>query len=142
MDALPLQAHTRVLEIGCGPRAAARAVAARLVTGHIPAIDRSAKAIAQVRAHAATEIDSGRMSVRHAAAEYFALQPDEEPFDLAFAVRSARVRGHQVGLRTARPQVRLDVERIDGAGGCTTTGTAAAASRCRGDAPARPPPSS
>lgn len=78
VDALPLQPHTRVLEIGCGPGAAARAVAARLVTGHILAIDRSARAIAQAQANAAQEICSGRMSVRHVAVE---------PFDLAFAVR-------------------------------------------------------
>jgi cyclopropane fatty-acyl-phospholipid synthase-like methyltransferase len=87
VDALPLQAHSRVLEIGCGPGAAARAVAARLVTGHILAIDRSGKAIAQARANAAEEIASGRMSVRQVAAEQFALEPDEAPFDIVFAVR-------------------------------------------------------
>jgi trans-aconitate methyltransferase len=37
--ALPLQPHFRILEIGCGPGAAARAVAARLTTGHILAVD-------------------------------------------------------------------------------------------------------
>ncbi|MEV5544174.1 methyltransferase domain-containing protein [Saccharopolyspora shandongensis] len=49
VDALPLTPQARVLEIGCGPGAAARAVAARLTSGHILAIDRSAKAIAQPR---------------------------------------------------------------------------------------------
>lgn len=39
VDALPLRPDSRVLEIGCGPGAAARAVAARLVTGHVLAID-------------------------------------------------------------------------------------------------------
>lgn len=93
VDALPLQPHTRVLEIGCGPGAAARAVAVRLVSGHILAIDRSAKAIAQAQANAAQEIDSGRMSLRHVAVEHFALQPDEEPFDLAFAIRVGALDG-------------------------------------------------
>lgn len=93
VDALPLQPDTRVLEIGCGPGAAARAVAARLVSGHILAIDRSAKAIAQAQANAAQEISSGRMSVRHVAVEHFALLPDEEPFDLAFAVRVGALDG-------------------------------------------------
>jgi protein-L-isoaspartate O-methyltransferase len=93
VDALPLQAHSRVLEIGCGPGAAARAVAARLVTGHILAIDRSGKAIAQARANAAEEIASGRMSVRQVAAEEFALQPDEAPFDIVFAVRVGALDG-------------------------------------------------
>jgi cyclopropane fatty-acyl-phospholipid synthase-like methyltransferase len=93
VDALPLQAHSRVLEIGCGPGAAARAVAARLVTGHILAIDRSGKAIAQARANAAEEIASGRMSVRQVAAEEFALQPGEAPFDIVFAVRVGALDG-------------------------------------------------
>jgi ubiquinone/menaquinone biosynthesis C-methylase UbiE len=64
VEALPLRPDSRVLEIGCGPAAAARAVAARLTTGHILAIDRSAAAISQARAAAHDEIASGRMSVR------------------------------------------------------------------------------
>jgi SAM-dependent methyltransferase len=47
VDALPLEPHFRVLEIGCGPGAAARAVAERLTTGHVLAIDRSPTAVAQ-----------------------------------------------------------------------------------------------
>ena len=45
VDALPLRPDSRVLEIGCGPGAAARAVADRLTSGDILATDRSAKAI-------------------------------------------------------------------------------------------------
>jgi protein-L-isoaspartate O-methyltransferase len=93
IDALPLRPQSRVLEIGCGPGAAARAVAARLVTGHILAIDRSASAIAQVRAAAAEEIAAGRMSVRQAAVEGLVLQPDEEPYDIVFAVRAGALDG-------------------------------------------------
>ena len=93
VDALPIQPHFRVLEIGCGPGAAARAVAARLVTGHILAIDRSATVIAQARVAAAEQISSGRMSVRQVAAEDFLLLPDEEPFDLVFAVRVGALDG-------------------------------------------------
>lgn len=91
--ALPLAPHQRVLEIGCGPGAAARAVAARLTTGHILAIDRSAAAIAQVRAGSADEIASGQLSVRQAAIEDFTLEPDEAPFDLVFAVRVGALDG-------------------------------------------------
>lgn len=87
VDALPVQPHSRVLEIGCGPGAAARAVARRLVTGHVLAIDRSAAAIAQTRAAAANEIASGRMGVRHVAAEDFVLGAGELPYDIVFAVR-------------------------------------------------------
>jgi 2-polyprenyl-3-methyl-5-hydroxy-6-metoxy-1,4-benzoquinol methylase len=93
VNALPIQPHSRVLEIGCGPGAAARAVAARLVTGHILAIDRSATAIAQARAAAAGHIASGRMSVRHVAVEDFALQAGEEPYDIVFAVRVGALDG-------------------------------------------------
>jgi cyclopropane fatty-acyl-phospholipid synthase-like methyltransferase len=93
VDALPLQPHFRVLEIGCGTGAAARAIAARLVTGHILAIDRSAAAIAQATAGSAEQIASGRMSVRCVAIEDFALEADEEPYDIVFAVRVGALYG-------------------------------------------------
>jgi len=70
VNALPVEPHSRVLEIGCGPGTAARAVAARLVTGHILAIDRSAVSIAQARAAAVGETASGRMSVRQVAVDH------------------------------------------------------------------------
>lgn len=93
VDALPLSPSARVLEIGCGPGVAARAIAARLTSGHILAIDRSAKAVAQAEASSAAEIASGRMSVRQVAAEEFVLGPDEAPFDLVFAVRVGALDG-------------------------------------------------
>ncbi|HYU85573.1 MAG TPA: class I SAM-dependent methyltransferase, partial [Kribbellaceae bacterium] len=93
VDALPVTPRARVLEIGCGPGTAARAVAARLTTGHILAIDRSAKAIAQAEATSAVEIASGRMSVRHVAAQDFVLEPGEAPFDIVFAVRVGALDG-------------------------------------------------
>ena len=93
VDALPLRAESRVLEIGCGPGAAARAVADRLDTGHVLAIDRSATAIAHARAAAAERIATGRMRVRHVAAEDFVLLDGDEPFDLVFAVRVGALDG-------------------------------------------------
>jgi|SRR6266545_4220600 len=93
VDALPLTPQAHVLEIGCGPGAAARAVAARLSSGHILAIDRSAKAVDQARAASADEIAAGRMSVRHVAAEDFILKPDEAPFDIVFAIRVGALDG-------------------------------------------------
>jgi len=50
VDALPLRAGLRVLEIGCGSGAAAREIARRIGDGHVLAIDRSPKAIAQAMA--------------------------------------------------------------------------------------------
>jgi protein-L-isoaspartate O-methyltransferase len=106
VDALPLAPHARVLEIGCGPGAAARAVAARLDTGHILAIDRSAKAVTQARANCAEEIASGRMSVRQAAAEAFALEPGEAPFDIVFAIRVGAFDGrHPAAGQKARTRI-------------------------------------
>ncbi|GGQ29014.1 cyclopropane fatty-acyl-phospholipid synthase-like methyltransferase [Actinomadura coerulea] len=93
VDALPLAAGMRVLEIGCGPGAAARAVAARLDGGHIVAIDRSPRAVAQAEAASAGEILAGRMSVRQAAVEDFTLDAGEAPFDLVFAVRVGALDG-------------------------------------------------
>jgi SAM-dependent methyltransferase len=93
VDALPLTPDSRVLEIGCGPGAAARAVAARLTTGHVVAVDRSARAVALARAGGAAEIAAGRLSVRQVAAEDFVLEPGEAPFDLVFAVRVGALDG-------------------------------------------------
>jgi SAM-dependent methyltransferase len=91
--ALPLRPGMRVLEIGCGPGAAARAVAGLIGDGHVLAIDRSEKAIALARAGSGPELASGRLSLRCLAAEDFALGADEAPFGLAFAFRVGALDG-------------------------------------------------
>ena len=98
VDALPLSPGIRVLEIGCGPGAAARAVARRIGDGHILAIDRSAAAIRQVIAASAMEIASGRLSARQAAVEEFELEVGEARFDLAFAIRGGALDGRHPEL--------------------------------------------
>lgn len=102
--ALPLRPGLRVLEVGCGPGAAARAIARRIGTGCILAIDRSATAVAQVRRLAATEIAAGRLQVRQVAVEDFVLEPGEAPYDLAFAVRVGALDGRhpEIGRRALR----------------------------------------
>ncbi|MDQ4132910.1 MAG: methyltransferase domain-containing protein [Actinomycetota bacterium] len=88
VDALPLRPGLRVIEIGCGPGAAARAVAERVGPhGHVLAIDRSPKAIAQLAMSAGELIAEGRLTARCVVAEELVLHPDEERYDIAFAVR-------------------------------------------------------
>ncbi|HEX8080718.1 MAG TPA: class I SAM-dependent methyltransferase [Jatrophihabitans sp.] len=107
VDALPLTPQSRVLEIGCGSGAAARAIARRLDSGHILAIDRSAKAVAQARAGSVSEIASGRMTVRHSAVESFVLEPEDLPFDIVFAVRVGALDGrHPAAGRQAMSRIR------------------------------------
>lgn len=98
VDALPLYPGIRVLEIGCGPGAAARAVANRIGDGYVLAIDRSAKAIELAVAGSADEIASGRLGFRRVAIEDYELDASETPFDLAFAVRVGALDGRHPHL--------------------------------------------
>jgi cyclopropane fatty-acyl-phospholipid synthase-like methyltransferase len=93
VDALPLRRGMRVLEIGCGPGAMAREIAGRIGDGHVLAIDRCARAIAQARAASQSEIESGRLSLRQVAAEDFELEPGEMPYDIVVAVRVGALDG-------------------------------------------------
>jgi protein-L-isoaspartate O-methyltransferase len=93
IEALPLRQGMRVLEIGCGPGVAARAVLHRIGNGHVLAIDRSAKAIAQATAGSVAELASGHLEFRCIAVEDFVLAKGERPYDLAFAVRVGALDG-------------------------------------------------
>ena len=106
VDALPLRPGMRVLEIGGGPGAAARAVAARIGDGHVLMIDRSATSIAQAARGCASEIESGRLSLRQVAVEQFELLPGEATFDLAFALRVGALDGrHPTAGRAALERI-------------------------------------
>lgn len=107
VEALPLRPGMRVLEIGCGPGVAARAVLARIGNGYVLAIDRSAKAIAQAEAGSSAELATGRLEFRQVAAEDFVLGKGEHPFDLAFAVRVGALDGrHPEAGRVAIAKIR------------------------------------
>lgn len=107
VDALPLRPGLRVLEIGCGPGAAARAVAARIANGQVLGIDRSARAIAQAIAVSKNEMASGRLRFRQVAAEEFELEEGERPYHIAFAVRVGAFDGRHPGAgRVARGRIR------------------------------------
>ena len=106
VDALPLREGVRVLEVGCGPGAAAREVARRIGHGHVHAIDRSARAITQAVALCQKEIEAGRLSFEQVAVEDFLLAEGEQRFDLAFAVRVGALDGRHPELgRRALPRI-------------------------------------
>ena len=78
------------------PGAAAREVARRVgPSGHVLAVDRSAKAIDQLVASANDLIEAGVLSVRAVACEELVLDPHDRPYDLAFAVRVGAFDGRQ-----------------------------------------------
>lgn len=119
VNALPLSPRSRVLEVGCGPGVAARAVADRVTDGFVLAIDRSERAIAQATRASRDWLDSGRLRFRHVAVEDLVLDDDEPPFDVAFAVRVGALDGRHPAageqalsrLRTAlAPHGRLFVD--------------------------------
>jgi cyclopropane fatty-acyl-phospholipid synthase-like methyltransferase len=98
VDALPLKEGMRVLEIGCGPGAAAREICRRMVRIDVVAIDRSEKAIRQAIEGSKKELQSGRLSLRQVAIEDFELGLKEKRFDLAFAVRVGALDGRHPEL--------------------------------------------
>ena len=57
------------------------------------AVDRSAEAVAQVRARSAGLLADGRLRVRRVAVEDFVAEPGEGPFDLVFAIRVGALDG-------------------------------------------------
>jgi cyclopropane fatty-acyl-phospholipid synthase-like methyltransferase len=103
--ALKLKPGMRVLEIGCGPGALARAMADE--AGFVLGLDRSEKAIAQAVAGSRSAIDAGRLAFRTGKAEDFVLAPGEAPFDLAVAIRVGALDGrHPEAGRLARERLR------------------------------------
>ena len=105
--ALPVTPRSRVIEVGCGPGAAARAVAAVLTDGGtLLAVDRSAAALAQLERTGADLIEAGRLRTRQVAVEDLLLEPGEERYDLAFANRVGALDGRHPALRP-RAMARL-----------------------------------
>lgn len=119
VDALPLEPGMRVLEIGCGPGAAAREIAKRIGNGHILAIDRSEKAIRQAVKNSQDEMESGALSFHQIAIENFESEPEEELFDMAFAIRVGALDGRhpKTGIK-AFPRIKKALKQgglfIDG----------------------------
>jgi trans-aconitate methyltransferase len=98
VDALPLWPGIRVLEVGCGPGVAAREIIRRWPSAYVLGIDRSAKAVQQAHDGSQREIASGRLSFRQVAVEALELEPGEQPYDLAFALRVGALDGRHPAL--------------------------------------------
>jgi SAM-dependent methyltransferase len=93
VNALPLKPGIRVLEIGCGPGAAAREIERRIGRGYVLGIDRSQAAIAIANAASGAEIAKGVLGFRRIAIEDFELARNEKLFDLAVAIRVGALDG-------------------------------------------------
>lgn len=102
VDALPLRPGLRVLEIGCGPGAAAREVARRVgPDGFVLGVDRSSRAVGAARRAAdADGIGSHRLDFDCSAVEEFELG-ERVPFDVVFALRVGALDGRHPGLYDA-----------------------------------------
>lgn len=99
VSALPLKPGMRVLEIGCGPGAAARAVAEIVgKKGFVLAIDRSPSAISQAVEGSQDLIDSGAIEFLEMHVEQLDIGK-RKPFDLAFAVRVGVLDGRHNEMR-------------------------------------------
>lgn len=90
LEALPLSPSMRVLEVGCGPGALARAMSSTIGGGHVLGIDRSDRAIAQAVSGSKDEMAAGRLSFLTVAAEDFVNEPGEAPSILSLPSASAR----------------------------------------------------
>jgi SAM-dependent methyltransferase len=106
VDALPVRPGMRVLEIGCGTGAAARALSARIGSGRVLGVDRSAKAIDAALRASADAIAGGALEFRQCAIEDFALAEGEAPYDIAFAIRVGALDGRHPELE-ARALARV-----------------------------------
>ncbi len=122
VEALPLKEGMRILEIGCGPGVAAKAIAGRFDKVYVLAIDRSEKAIRQAVKNAGEEIGKGKLAFRVARIEEFAQEESAGLFDLAFAVRVGALDGRhpeieEASLRNIRrmlkPEGRLFIDGGD-----------------------------
>ena len=84
VELLDVAPSDRILEIGCGPGAAASLVCERLDTGRLTAIDRSAPAVERARTTNAAHVDAGRLVLDRT--ELARLDAPPAAFDKAFAV--------------------------------------------------------
>lgn len=113
VELLGLSAGERVLEIGCGPGAAAELICPQLDGGFMLAVDRSVKAVERTRSRNASHVAAGRLKVQEAS---LAQLPDGAGmFDVAFSINVnvfwTDPRGPELDVlfRVLRPDGRLAI---------------------------------
>ena len=84
VDVLDPQPADALLEVGCGPGAAAELVCARLGTGRLLAVDRSPVAVRRTAERCAGHVVAGRLEVRQA--ELADLELPAGGLDAAFSI--------------------------------------------------------
>jgi cyclopropane fatty-acyl-phospholipid synthase-like methyltransferase len=92
-----LRPDDRVLEIGCGHGVAAAYIGAQLVSGHLIALDRSAKMIAAARRRNRALIAAGKVELVTIDFERF--EPGRRRFDKILAVRVRALHGEDSSSR-------------------------------------------
>lgn len=98
-ELLDVEANDSVLEVGFGPGAAIRRLAA--LAAHVAGVDASAEMVALARARNAIAINNGRVELRHGTAD--SLPFADATFDKAMAINSMQVWPDSIaGLREMR----------------------------------------
>src|SRR6476619_1672264 len=64
VEVMDVQPNDHVLEIGCGPGAAAELICQKLETGKLFALDRSESGVDRTKRRCAQHVESGRLTVR------------------------------------------------------------------------------
>ncbi|WEF34376.1 class I SAM-dependent methyltransferase [Pseudoduganella chitinolytica] len=120
VEAMHIQPHERILEIGCGHGVAASLICEKLATGHYVGIDRSPKMVAAATKRNAAFVSAGLATFVVATLESY--DPGQARFDkvLAMRVRLFHDRPEEAGRLAERwlaPGGKLFVQYDEPGGG-------------------------
>jgi cyclopropane fatty-acyl-phospholipid synthase-like methyltransferase len=110
VEVLDVQPSDQVLEIGCGPGAAAEVICAKLVKGKLMAIDRSESGVDRTKRRNATFVQAGRLTVRQI--DLATLRVPVKRLDKVFAFNV-----NLFWVRACADEVALLHERVSPGGG-------------------------